>query len=83
MTVFEGLQAQVHSMQLKFTPEEIDHINKLVVLTVAQAAFLAGVSVGCVYRRWKLGEGPVSFKIGKARRIRRADLNRWIEGLKK
>ncbi len=73
----------VTKVKHKPTVEDIKIIEAKPVLTVAEAALLAGVSVGCLYRRWREGSGPVSFKIGKARRIRRRDLDAWMTSLSK
>jgi excisionase family DNA binding protein len=70
-------------MQPKYTAEEAEAISRLNTLTVKQAAHLAGVSVGCLYRRWREGGGPESFKVGKCRRIRRKALDAWLAGLAK
>ncbi len=62
-------------------PEEIEDINRLTVLTVRQAARIANVATGTLYRRWQEGTGPEFFKIGKCRRITRPALNNWMAKL--
>ena len=64
-------------------PDEIEDINRLTVLTVKQAARVANVATGTLYRRWKEGTGPEFFKIGKCRRIKRSSLDSWMSKLTK
>ena len=44
-----------------------------------QVAELLGVSEATVFRWVKRGEGPPSYKLGKARLWRRSDLVAWCE----
>lgn len=61
--------------------EYLESLNSKPVLTVWEAAWIAEISVGTLYKRWKAGTGPASFYIGRARRIRRQDLDKWMAGL--
>ena len=70
-------------MKPKPTTDEMDQINRLTVLTVRQAALIANIAVGTLYRRWAEGTGPGSFHIGKCRRIKRVALDSWIATLTK
>ena len=67
------------TMKHKLTIEELAVIQAKPVLTVQEAAILAGVSIGSIYKAWKKpGGGPQSFKLGRARRIRRTAFDRWL-----
>lgn len=67
----------------QYTVEEITVIQSKPVLTPAEAALVAGVSVGTLYKQWKVGTGPQSFHIGRARRIRRESLMTWMKQAEK
>jgi excisionase family DNA binding protein len=47
-------------------------------LTANEAAARAGMSVPTLYRHWKLGTGPHSFKIGGKRLVSEAALEAWL-----
>jgi excisionase family DNA binding protein len=68
-------------MKRKPTVEELAVIQAKPVLTVKEAAVVAGVSMGTIYKAWKKDAGPVSFKIGRCRRISRQALNSWLRDL--
>ena len=70
-------------MKRKFTAAEIEAIKVKETLSVAEAALVAGISTDTLYTQWKQGCGPQSFKIGKARRVRRRDLDAWMTSLSK
>jgi hypothetical protein len=50
---------------------------------MAEAAVTAGVSGGLLYKEWKTGKGPVSFHVGRSRRVRSAALEAWIKARKR
>jgi excisionase family DNA binding protein len=62
----------------KFSADEVAAIAQKPVLTVREASLLSGASVGSLYRWWAEGRGLASFKVGKCRRVRRTDLDRWV-----
>jgi excisionase family DNA binding protein len=70
-------------MKQHISVEELAVIQAKATLTVAEAAVVAGVCVGTLYKRWREGTGPVSFLVGKSRRVRRADLDLWMKALTK
>lgn len=70
-------------MKHKFSVEELAVIQAKPVLTPVEAAALIGISIGCLYRRWREGTGPQSFRIGRARRIRKEALMAWMKQAEK
>lgn len=66
-----------------YTADELARIRHLETLTPDQAAVIAGISHSTLYAMWQAGTGPASFRVGSARRVRRADLDAWIAGLAK
>jgi excisionase family DNA binding protein len=49
--------------------------------TLAETAQYLGKKPATLYRWIELGTGPRSYKIGRDRRYRKSDVDRWIETL--
>jgi len=66
---------------IPYTAAELDRIKAKETLSPREAAAVAGISNSSLYGLWQRGAGPQSFKIGRSRRVRRTDLDRWITSL--
>lgn len=64
-----------------YSAADLDRIRAKITLTPREAAAMAGISVSTLYARWQAGDGPLSVKVGRARRVRRDDLDAWLIGL--
>ena len=53
--------------------------NHTDLLTVDQAAEILGITPRTIYRYWRLGMGPKRLKLPQKVRIRRADLEGWLD----